>query len=156
MLCRAATHTLELFPEVSPVSGSDSYVELLQGNEAPVDGSSKHQAAAEKLELHNPQLNREQREAVARAVAPPPEPLDPLTPQRPFILFGPAGTGKTLTLTEVVLQVMLGRTLRHHCSAIRPHQSLELLTYHIDLLRLTMGSNPSPSAPPLPPMPAVR
>jgi helicase MOV-10 len=59
---------------------------------------------------HFAALNRRQRESVARALAAPEVPGDA------FIIFGPPGTGKTTTLAEYVLQLVV----RARASGARP------------------------------------
>ena len=51
--------------------------------------------------LFNPVLNPRQRSAVKRI-------LEARNRPSPYVVFGPPGTGKTVTLVEAVLQVMCG------------------------------------------------
>lgn len=53
---------------------------------------------ARKMEFFNPVLNENQKLAVKRILSGDCRPL-------PYILFGPPGTGKTVTIIEAVLQV---------------------------------------------------
>jgi len=104
-LIRTAEHGINWLPQ-DVTDGSDGtvtdavhpvYHGLLKKqslNKVPMDVCS--------LELCNPLLNKEQREAVHMSVC--------QKHTSPLILFGPAGTGKTLTLTEVILQAMQDRS----------------------------------------------
>ena len=49
--------------------------------------------------LYNPSLNERQRAAVCRIVSGQCRPT-------PYLLFGPPGTGKTITVVEAILQVL--------------------------------------------------
>lgn len=52
-------------------------------------------------EFFNPLLNENQKLAVRRILSGDCRPI-------PYVLFGPPGTGKTVTIIEAVLQVMVG------------------------------------------------
>lgn len=71
---------------------------------------------AREKEFFNPVLNENQKLAVRRILSGDCRPL-------PYILFGPPGTGKTVTIIEAVLQVTsgsgLGRVPRVCCREVR-------------------------------------
>ena len=52
--------------------------------------------------LYNTSLNERQRAAVCRIVSGQCRPT-------PYLLFGPPGTGKTITVVEAILQVLLNK-----------------------------------------------
>ncbi|RVE71576.1 hypothetical protein OJAV_G00053290 [Oryzias javanicus] len=62
------------------------------------DGEVSMRAVPKSGHFFNPVLNPAQREAVKRILAGECRPV-------PYVLFGPPGTGKTITLIEVILQV---------------------------------------------------
>uniref|UniRef100_A0A4W6FNH5 RNA helicase n=1 Tax=Lates calcarifer TaxID=8187 RepID=A0A4W6FNH5_LATCA len=64
----------------------------------PVDGTLTSKPIPGKGHFFNPNLNPPQREAVKRILAGECRPT-------PYVLFGPPGTGKTVTLIEAILQV---------------------------------------------------
>lgn len=63
-----------------------------------VDGRLPSKPIPSKGHFFNPDLNPPQREAVKRILAGECRPI-------PYVLFGPPGTGKTITLIEAILQV---------------------------------------------------
>lgn len=65
----------------------------------PLDpGDELQTPGAREKEFFNPQLNENQQLAVRRILSGDCRPL-------PYVLFGPPGTGKTVTIIEAVLQV---------------------------------------------------
>ena len=56
------------------------------------------ECASQNLQFINPKLNPQQRRAVEAIVSGASRPI-------PYILFGPPGTGKTVTVVESILQV---------------------------------------------------
>lgn len=69
-----------------------------------LDGGLLSKPIPSKGHFFNPELNPPQREAVKRILEGECRPI-------PYVLFGPPGTGKTITLIEAILQV---RTYHHH------------------------------------------
>ncbi|EQC30526.1 hypothetical protein SDRG_11843 [Saprolegnia diclina VS20] len=65
----------------------------------PSSPQSLDHAANPKLEMHNPTLNEHQTSAVTRIVA-------RASGAAPYIIFGPPGTGKTVTVIETILQLL--------------------------------------------------
>ena len=66
-------------------------------NDSKAESSSKDRP---KDFLYNTSLNERQRAAVCRIVSGQCRPT-------PYLLFGPPGTGKTITVVEAILQVLL-------------------------------------------------
>lgn len=64
----------------------------------PPPGEELQAAGAREREFFNPLLNENQQLAVRRILSGDCRPL-------PYVLFGPPGTGKTVTIIEAVLQV---------------------------------------------------
>lgn len=110
--CRAANHSIDFIPTWGPCEEEEEggvrllYKDLIHhnllGNHHAAIGKEGKPAKAAVANFVNELLNKEQRAAVEAVVAGGPR-------NRPFILFGPAGTGKTLTLTEVILQALKQR-----------------------------------------------
>lgn len=97
-----------------------------------------------KLEWYNRQLNCKQKDAVISVLKGTSRPL-------PYLVFGPPGTGKTVTMLECVLQIvrlipnsrllvtapsnsaadlialrLIGKCICPHCSKVRPHKPVKL------------------------------
>nr|XP_040019755.1 RNA helicase Mov10l1 [Gasterosteus aculeatus aculeatus] len=87
--------------EVPPIpNGKDSSLsgDVMSKATQTKDGSVPSKPVPSMGHFFNPVLNPPQREAVKRILAGECRPL-------PYVLFGPPGTGKTITLIEAILQV---------------------------------------------------
>jgi len=70
----------------------------------PLNASTAESSSKDRPEdfLYNTSLNERQRAAVCRIVSGQCRPT-------PYLLFGPPGTGKTITVVEAILQVLLNK-----------------------------------------------
>ncbi|XP_069543648.1 putative helicase mov-10-B.2 [Brachyistius frenatus] len=86
------------------------------------DPSSYQKTGLPNLSLFNPQLetNREQYQAVRHIVAGTSRPA-------PYLVFGPPGTGKTMTLVEAITQIEKSQTSCHILACAHTNSATDLL-----------------------------
>ncbi|XP_037306349.2 RNA helicase Mov10l1 [Pungitius pungitius] len=85
-------------PAITNLKASSLSVDVMSKATQTKDGSVPSKPVPSMGHFFNPVLNPAQREAVKRILAGECRPL-------PYVLFGPPGTGKTITLIEAILQV---------------------------------------------------
>ncbi|XP_041794620.1 RNA helicase Mov10l1 [Chelmon rostratus] len=84
--------------QIQDINVSNISVDMKSKATQTKDGSLPSKPVLCKGQFFNPDLNPPQREAVKRILAAECRPT-------PYVLFGPPGTGKTITLVEAILQV---------------------------------------------------
>ena len=93
------------FYEICEITGfpfNSVFIKGASSNESKTESTNKENPDDF---LYNTSLNERQRAAVCRIVSGQCRPT-------PYLLFGPPGTGKTITVVETILQVLLGVTVR--------------------------------------------